>query len=139
MSLVKTTDGADPWAPLAALVMILALATISFVLVHRTYAPIGMATAASAPSPAPHQQVATSQQVAPDQHVARQQQVAPDQQAAPEAAQGPAWPGDGAEEPAADQPPASEHVTFKSLRALETVDAHELLRHGAVPTGSMLQ
>lgn len=116
MSLVKRIDAGDWWGPVAALVMILALAAISFVLLHGTYPPVG-ASWPMAVAPAP----------------------APDEQVAPEAAQGRASAGHAADERTADEISASEQVTFKSRRAVETIDPRELLRRGAAPTGSMLE
>jgi hypothetical protein len=139
MSLVKTSDVREWWAPILALVMIVALSTISFVLLHRTYPPIGTTPAAAEPGLAE----------ASTEHAVAQQ-----------APGGPASPSGDADGPAAGPTSGPEQVTVqsehvgvqskqvtiesdqvsvKSLRALETIDPRELLRRAAVPTDTMLQ
>jgi hypothetical protein len=126
----KRSHVGKPAAPVFALVMILAFATICLLVLRDTYAP-GGAMPTEAPSSAP----AAAGQAPPDRAEAKQ---APPEQtpAAQSAAEGgpsaPAEPNPDPEEPTADRVSASEQKTFRSRKALETVDPRELLRQGAV-------
>jgi hypothetical protein len=119
-----------PPAPVFALVMILAFATVCLLVLRAAYAPVG-AMPPEARSSAP----AAAEQAPPDR--AEVKQAPPEQTPAAQAAPGQA-PGEAAEpnpnpeEPTADRVSASEQKTFRSRKALETVDPRELLRQSAV-------
>jgi hypothetical protein len=142
MSFVRRLGVRQLWAPIVALVMILTFATMSLLLLRDTSAPVGATPlAAGSSSPAVDEQVPSDAAEA-EQTPAKQtsaEQTPAGQTLAEQAPRGPAAPNQVPDEPTADQTSASEQSTFKSRRALETIDPRELLRQGAVPQANVLK
>jgi hypothetical protein len=111
--------------------MVLASIIVTLLLLSDTYPPVNAAPAAAERSPraaerqAPASATAAHLPPEPAPELARERAAEP---AAPAQE-----PGQGPAVPATDQGSASRQAVLKSRRALETVDARELLRQGALP------
>lgn len=133
MSSVKRLEIEKVGAPIVALTMVLTFATVAFFLVARDPPPpVGTAPPAGPPYEAAVDQV-PSERVAPYQgpNVPGAGPISASEE--PQPATSPP-PQPGAHRDAEDASPgASEQRVFKARRALETVDARELLRQVNMP------
>jgi len=130
MSFVRTLDDIEKLgAPIVVATMVLTFAAMAFLLVRETTAPVGVTAPVVVPSYQAAEDEVPSVPVAPYHR--------PDDPGAghlsasvmPEPS--PAPPRDVAHDP--EDPRASEQRVLRSRRALETVDARELLRQANMP------
>ena len=151
MHFEQKLDTGRPSLLIVALATILVFFAVACLLIRRATAPLGATPPAAGPSYEAENEQPSSNSAeaarAPAARIPAAQTAAAQAPAAQtpaawrpaepalseQIATGPAAPDQGTEDPAADQLSASEQISFKSRRSLETVDPREFLRRAATP------